>query len=142
LEAQHSRSDYLRSPKLDMHVLRSTWTDIYGRPPPKFISRRLLELVAAYDPQAKAYGGVKPATRRKLLQSASREPQWLASVPRHKPRATLAPGSRLVREWNGRSHTVEVAEHGVPSSPACSVLQVSARASLPRSCSNSSCQFS
>ena len=25
---------------------------------------------------------------------------------------TLSPGSRLVREWHGRSHTVEVTEHG------------------------------
>jgi hypothetical protein len=99
-------------PQLDMAALRATWADIYGRPPPKFMSRRLLELAAAYDAQAKVYGGLKPTTRRKLLQIASTRTGSPAGATRRKPRATLAPGSRLVREWQGRPHTVEVLEGG------------------------------
>jgi len=98
-------------PQLDLEALRDTWADIYGRPPPKFMSRRLLELAAAYDAQAKVYGGLKPAVRRKLLQAAAR-PASPTEVPRRKPRNALTPGSRLVREWHGRSHTVEVMERG------------------------------
>ena len=99
-------------PLLDMQALRATWADIYGRPPPKFMSRRLLELAAAYDAQAKVYGGLKPATRRKLIQIASARTGSPAGAARRKPRAALAPGSRLVREWQGRPHTIEVLEDG------------------------------
>jgi Protein of unknown function (DUF2924). len=75
------------------------------------MSRRLLELAAAYEAQARIHGGLKPAVRRRLLQAA--QP---AGLPDAKPRrlapGTLLPGSRLVREWHGRSHTVEVTEDG------------------------------
>jgi hypothetical protein len=98
--------------QLDMDALRLAWADIYGRPPPKFMSRRLLELAAAYHAQAKVYGGLKPAIRRKLLQAASTPTGSSAAVLRRKARAALAPGSRLVREWRGRTHTVEVEEQG------------------------------
>jgi hypothetical protein len=99
-------------PQLDMDALRQAWADRFGRPPPKTLSRRLLELAAAYDTQAKVYGGLKPAIRRKLLQAAPTKPDPTAGASHRKTRATLRPGSRLVREWHGRSHTVEVAETG------------------------------
>jgi len=99
-------------PELDMNALRFEWEKMFGRPPPKFMSRRLLELAAAYDIQAKVYGGLKPALRRKLLQAAPKGPNSLSEALRRKPRGALMPGSRLVREWHGRSHTVEVAEGG------------------------------
>ena len=98
--------------QLDMDALRQAWADMFGRPPPKSISRRLLGLAAAYYAQAKVYGGLKPAIRRRLLQAVPRKPDTPTEAPRRKARAALPPGSRLVREWNGRSHTVEVAEHG------------------------------
>jgi hypothetical protein len=99
-------------PQFDMQALCASWADIYGRPPPKFMSRRLLELAAAYDAQAKVYGGLKPATRRKLLQIGSTRTSSAADATHRKPRPALAPGSRLVREWQGRPHTVEVLEDG------------------------------
>ena len=40
-------------PNLDTEALRATWADIYGQPRPKFMSRRLLELAAAYGAQPK-----------------------------------------------------------------------------------------
>jgi hypothetical protein len=98
--------------QLDMDALRRAWAVMFGRPPPKSISRRLLELAAAYDAQAKVYGGLKPAIRRRLLQAVPRKPGTPTVAPRRKGPTALPPGSRLVREWSGRSHTVEVAEHG------------------------------
>lgn len=91
-------------------VLMERWTAAHGRPPPKGLSRRLLVYAAAYHVQVKAFGGLKPVVRRRLLAVADRKPGTdtaLAALPR-----TLAPGSRLVREWRGRSHTVEVLEQG------------------------------
>ena len=97
--------------QLDAAALQAGWTSLFGRPPPKGMSRRLLELAAAYEAQARIHGGLKPAVRRRLLQAA--QP---AGLPDAKPRrlapGTLLPGSRLVREWHGRSHTVEVTEDG------------------------------
>jgi hypothetical protein len=98
-------------PHLDMAALRASWTEQFGRPPPLTLSRRFLELAAAYHVQAQAYGGLKPATRRRLLQLAAK-PGDSKDGPRRKRKAPLALGTRLVREWHGRAHSVEVAEDG------------------------------
>lgn len=88
------------------------WTSAHGRPPPKGISRRLLEYVAAYELQSMAFGGLKPAVRRKLRHISQ------ADGPNNQPVGaairinSLAPGSRLVREWHGRTYTVDVLEEG------------------------------
>jgi len=37
----------------DNPLPRAGWTSLFGRPPPKGMSRRLLELVAAYEAQAR-----------------------------------------------------------------------------------------
>jgi hypothetical protein len=94
--------------RLDLPALRDAWAGLFGRPPPKGLSRRLLEYAAAYHVQAQMHGGLKPALRRKLLQAA--RPSPAGRSPRQgRP---LAPGSRLVRDWHGRCHTVEIVEHG------------------------------
>jgi len=87
------------------------WTSVYGHSPPKGLSRRLLEYAAAYYLQSKALGGLKPTARRKLRQ-------LMRSVNGGKPSASrvaskeLPAGSRLVREWRGQTHTVDVLEKG------------------------------
>ena len=88
------------------------WTSLFGRLPPKGMSRRLLKLAAAYEAQARLHGGLKPAMRRRLLQAAQSASGLSNEKPRRLAPATLSPGSRLVREWHGRSHMVEVTEDG------------------------------
>jgi hypothetical protein len=89
------------------------WEAAYRRPPPKGISRRLLEYAAAYHIQAQRYGGLKPSTRRKLLQIAQQHRASKESgQPVPKKRARLAPGTRLIRDWHGRTHTVDVLDGG------------------------------
>ena len=85
---------------------------IYRSPPPKGVSRRLLErAAAAYHLQADALGGLKPAVARKLsgLASGTDGPRPLRSP---QTRGHLSAGTRLVREWNGRTHWVEVTDDG------------------------------
>jgi hypothetical protein len=85
------------------------WTIAHGRPPPKAISRRRLEYSAAYQLQVKAFGGLNPAVRRKLRRKMPSDDKTVAtSVPRKPVR--LSPGTRLVREWHGHTHIVEVVE--------------------------------
>ena len=95
-----------------MPALRSAWEDQFGRPPPLSLSRRLLELAASYHVQAKVYGGLKPALRRRLLQAATSQSGPGTGAPARKRSKKLTPGSQLVREWQGLSHSVEVAEEG------------------------------
>ncbi|MBL8704255.1 MAG: DUF2924 domain-containing protein [Rhodospirillales bacterium] len=120
-KATVSRSDHaIERVAAELKAIRSLprvalmvrWKAAYGRPPPKSVSRRLLEYAAAYHVQVKAFGGLKPAVQRRLLSAADRKPgTGVAAAPVALPKA-LAPGSRLVREWRGHSHTVEVLHQG------------------------------
>ena len=97
-------------PKLPDCKLVEAWAALFGRPPPRGLSRRLLELAAAYQAQANVYGGLRQSTRRKLIDWAGR--RTTATEKPKRKRVTLSPGTRLVREWNGRTCTVEATEHG------------------------------
>jgi Protein of unknown function (DUF2924) len=97
---------------LPVDALRKSWARRFGQPPPKSISRRLLEYAAAYEVQARIHGGLKPAVRRKLLQIALKRVDGAKLTSSAPPRHVLSPGTRLLREWRGRSHTVEVTDHG------------------------------
>ena len=86
------------------------WRAHYRSDPPKGISRRLLIRAIAYEMQARRYGDLKPAIDRRLRTIADGK-----AVDDHGDRKappTLPPGARLVREWNGVSHVVEVTEGG------------------------------
>lgn len=96
---------------LPREQLAERWINIYRSPPPKGVSRRLLERAAAYHLQADALGGLKPAVARKLsrLTAGTDGPRPLRSP---QTRGHLSAGTRLVREWNGRTHSVEVTDAG------------------------------
>jgi hypothetical protein len=91
-------------------ALIEAWTDAYGSSPPTGISRRLLEYAAAYHLQVRAFGGLKPITRRTLRRICEAPSDSTSASPRSNRRAFLPAESRLVREWNGRIHTVDVVE--------------------------------
>ena len=86
------------------------WEDFYRSRPPKGIGRRLMVRAIAYEMQAKKYGGLKPAVGRQLQRIAAGiatgEPVAIKAVSR------LKPGARLIREWNGVTHVVEVVDEG------------------------------
>ena len=86
------------------------WRAHYRTDPPKGISRRLLIRTVAYEMQAKRYGGLKPATDRRLRRIANGKA--VGDHGGHKTAPRLQPGARLVREWNGVHHVVEVVEAG------------------------------
>ena len=99
-------------PGLPRSELIARWEDAYGRPPPKGLTRRILEYSAAYQVQVKAFGGLKPTIRRKLRSWVARKDKLphTSNAPRRS--TALSPGTRLVREWHGVTHTVEVLEKG------------------------------
>ena len=99
-------------PGLTRGELIGLWEKAHGRPPPKGLSRRLLEYSAAYRVQVKASGGLKAMVRRKLRAGAASGERTSKSTPAQCRSRALSPGTRLVREWHGVPHTVEVLEKG------------------------------
>ncbi len=86
------------------------WRTHYRTDPPKGISRPLLVRAIAYEMQAKRYGGLKPATDRRLRMFANGTANGDHGGRKSAP--TLQSGARLIREWNGVNHVVEVIEGG------------------------------
>ena len=101
--------------------LANIWQRRWKRAVPEGLSRRLLEYNAAWQIQYEQHGGWSAATRRRLAalikqdgdkstDAKERQVGALASGPsRHR---ALRPGIRLVRQWGGQSHIVEVVAGG------------------------------
>jgi hypothetical protein len=71
-----------------------------------------LEYSAAYQIQVKAFGGLKPPVRRKLRGRVVSKENSSASTTILRKSNVLSPGTRLIREWHGHTHTVEVVKGG------------------------------
>ena len=104
-------ADLATLPLLSRSELIEHWQRAHRRPPPKGLSRRLLEFNAAFQLQATACGGLTPAVRRKLQKKVETRP---AKPKSNAPSKTdgLYPGARLLRDWHGRTYTVEVLDDG------------------------------
>jgi len=96
-------------PTLSPAELHSEWRRLYRSQPPR-LSRDLLIRAIAYRIQELRYGGLGKATRRRLaaLVTAPQSEGEIAPEAAQKIRT----GTRLVREWNGRTHTVMVKDEG------------------------------
>ena len=92
LEAKLAALEDMSSSELRVH-----WQRLTGEIAPR-ISPRLLRLALAWELQAEALGGLSRATQQKLDQlGAGRTRTALAT-----------PGTRLVREWQGKAHVVTI----------------------------------
>ena len=80
------------------------WQAAFKRSVPPRLSRVLLEQSLAYQLQVKGRGAVGNRVRGALLAASRSE----GFVPTRLP----APGAKLIREWHGIVHVVEVCEGG------------------------------
>ena len=96
--------------KLGLSKLRAEWRRLYRKPPPHRLSRDLLIRGVAYKIQEAVNGGLsKPTLRRlKILsnQSASGTGKKLER------QAAFKPGTKLLRQWNGTTHEVQILADG------------------------------
>jgi hypothetical protein len=96
---------------LAIKELKQQWRSLYGCEPPHRVSRELLTRAVAYRIQEKAFGGLKPSTRRLLERLGSDlrcgRPLNLA------PAAPASAGTVLMRDWQGATHEVKVLDRGV-----------------------------
>lgn len=123
---------------LPREELAARWIKFYGCPPPKGVKRGLLERAAAWHLQARHLGGLSPMARKAIRDAVKH--RIVGANPSVRPadsgnagtanpagltRNTFhgdvlpvinapapRPGTRLVREWNGRTHVVDVREEG------------------------------
>ncbi len=109
---------------LDTKALQQKWSALYERDPPSRIRAGLLRLAIAYRLQERAFGGLKPKTVRHLrslaaeLRAARATAETQVDVemsirPSVVQTLTLAPGTRLMREWNGTTEVVDVLVDGL-----------------------------
>jgi len=105
-----SREALARLPSLELGELRQQWRGLYKAAAPAHFSRELLMRAVAYRLQEVALGGLRPEPQRRLRQIA-REVNETGAVRIH-ARPALNPGTRLIREWQGRTYEVLVLDDG------------------------------
>ena len=93
--------DRIRLLRLD--ALRRQWRLVFGRVPPAGLSKDLLGRMIAARLQERAFGGLDRDSLR-FLESLARYER--------RPRRQLKPGTVLVREYQGRRHTVTIVRDG------------------------------
>ena len=104
-----SREALSRLPKLDIRELREEWRRLYKTDASSHLSRELLIRAVAYRMQEVALGGLRPEPQRQLRQIAV-ELKQTGEAKRFRPQ--LKPGTRLMREWQGRTYEVVVLDDG------------------------------
>lgn len=87
----------------DRETLTKLWQGAFGTPPPRQLSQSVMRRVLANELQWKASGQSRGAIIRRLKRV-------LGTAERMAP--TAHAGNRLIREWNGKRHVVDVARDG------------------------------
>jgi hypothetical protein len=87
--------------RLERGALQVRWAELFGSPPNPRLRRGLLIMVLTYRIQELAFGGLKPATRKKLLshvEGFSKDKEIVSKQVR-----ATKPGTRIVR-YDGRQY--------------------------------------
>ena len=95
--------------ELTIFELRREWRRLHRMPPPMRLSRELLIRGMTYKFQEKALGGLSKSIIRNL-ESVNVKP---SDARKTTPPISLKPGTRLIREWRGATHTMLVHTDGV-----------------------------
>lgn len=91
-------------------TLRLLWEQVHGAPPPQGLGRELLARAISWQEQEKREGRFPPALKRELARLA--EQLGRSGDLDIERQLSLKTGTRLVREWHGRSCHVTVLEDG------------------------------
>src|SRR6266705_488420 len=97
-----SKEALSRLPNLDIYELREEWGRLYKADASPHLSRELLIRAVAHRMQEVALGGLRPEPQRQLRQIATELKQTGGAAKRFRPQ--LKPGTRLIREWQGRTY--------------------------------------
>jgi hypothetical protein len=90
--------------------LRNRWTEAFQIRVPSHASRTFLERSLAYRIQEQTLGGLSARLNKRLAslqKELERDPGFAPA-----PTPSFKPGTRLIRQWKGEVHEVEVLETG------------------------------
>jgi hypothetical protein len=104
------REALARLPELDFTELRQQWRTLYKCDASPHLSRELLLRAVAYRMQEIAFGGLRPEHQRQLRQFAHQFKE--TGEIRRRASVELKAGTRLVRDWQGRTYEVLVLDDG------------------------------
>jgi hypothetical protein len=97
--------------RLPTPELRVLWQRQHQVRLPRGLSRDLLIRFIAYRLQEEVLGGLGKVTLRRL-EATRMQMENLANGEAPRRSASLRPGTTLLQEWNGTTHTVQVLEDG------------------------------
>lgn len=100
-------SELAAIPGMTAKELRERWTRLGEGSPPQ-VPPSVLRYLLAQRLQERRHGGL-PALVARELERISRDGPDAGPSPR---RVALTPGTRLIREWNGQTISVDVLENG------------------------------
>src|SRR5436853_6942054 len=104
------RSEVAALEGMSARQLRAAWRALRCGEPMAPSSRDLMLREIAYKLQERAHGGLAPAIKRRLRALAVEiEANGAGALA---PALLLKPGTRLLREWGGKTHTVIVLDDG------------------------------
>ena len=89
---------------MDRAALIAAWAQVFGTPIPKRLSSPFLRRFLGFELQARESGGLPKGFLAKLKKAARDDPGVASPA--------LKPGGRLIREWNGVTHVVDVVDGG------------------------------
>ncbi|PPB81349.1 Protein of unknown function (DUF2924) [Albidovulum inexpectatum] len=89
---------------MDRPALTALWQELFDTPVPRGLSQPFLRRFIAFELQARRHGRLPRAVAAAIEKGTGGTPRRVS------PR--LKPGGRLVREWNGVTHVVDVTEDG------------------------------
>jgi hypothetical protein len=97
-------------PSLPKAALCALWQELFGKPGHPKLRREMMIPILAYRIHERAYGGLKPSTRKrleKLAQELDRDPKAKLPAPQQ-----IKSGTKLLRQWRGETHNVIVVDDG------------------------------
>jgi hypothetical protein len=104
IESATLATEIARLRGLGLPELRAVWQKYYGTTAPETLRRDILIRSVAWHIQAAAAGGLKPSTRKYLRQVA--EGARCGTVMRGLSVGRIKPGTKLIRVWQDKTHTV------------------------------------
>jgi hypothetical protein len=102
--------DLDRLSTLDTEALKRLWTGTGRLPLPKFMRRAMILRAVAHALQEDAIGGLDTATQKRLDQLVRLIVPAGERAPR--PSLRIKPGTRFIREWQGRTYIVTAEPSG------------------------------
>ncbi len=97
-------------PQLSKTALYDLWKQLFNASPSPKLRRDLMIPILAFRLQEQAFGPLKPAARTRLRQlSRAFEKDSDSAIP---SAPQIRAGTRLVRQWRGQVHLVNVKTNG------------------------------